>query len=77
MAADKGNATAMYNYAIMLKKGDGIEVNKSEAAHYFKMAAHAPLPRCELVDGFLENFVKKFKISKKIKTCGLQGNIDL
>lgn len=30
---------AMNNYAVMLKNGNGIPVDKSEAARYFKMAA--------------------------------------
>lgn len=28
----------MYNYSFMLKSGDGIEIGKKEAAHYYKMA---------------------------------------
>ena len=38
MAIDKGNTVAMNNYANMLKKGDGIPVDKTEAARYYKMA---------------------------------------
>ena len=29
----------MFNYAAILKDGDGISMNKKEAARYFKMAA--------------------------------------
>ena len=39
MAADKGNVQAMFNFALMLSKGDRISVDKVEAAKYFKMAA--------------------------------------
>lgn len=37
--ADNGDAISMYNYALMLYKGDGIPVNNTEAARYFKKAA--------------------------------------
>lgn len=28
----------MYNYGFLLKSGDGIEIDKKETAHYYKMA---------------------------------------
>ena len=37
--ADKGDSEAMYLYAVMLYNGEGIEVNKEEAAKYYQMAA--------------------------------------
>lgn len=39
MAADGGYHPPMYSYALMLSKGDGIDMDKAEAAKYFKMAA--------------------------------------
>jgi TPR repeat protein len=39
MSADQGNATAQLLYGSMLFSGDDIEMNKSLAAHYFKMSA--------------------------------------
>ena len=39
MAADAGDVDDMYNYAAMLYKGDGIDVDKKEACKYFKMAS--------------------------------------
>ena len=37
--ADHGDVESMHRYAIAIVNGDGIDVNKKEAAHYFKMAA--------------------------------------
>lgn len=37
--ADLGNSVAMYNYAVLLEEGKGIQSNKTEAARYFKMSA--------------------------------------
>lgn len=37
--ADQGNVDAMFDYAIMLYNGEGIEENKEEAAKYYQMAA--------------------------------------
>ena len=31
MAADKGNDDGMFNYALMLSNGEGIDTNKKEA----------------------------------------------
>ena len=42
MAIDKGNRDAMNNYAIMLQNGDGIPMNKAEAAYYFNLAVYRP-----------------------------------
>ena len=39
MAADKGNDEAMLNYASLLYKGEGIPVDKKQAANYLKLAA--------------------------------------
>ena len=39
IAADQGDSDAMYNYGLMLYKGEGIEMNKEEACRYYKMAA--------------------------------------
>ena len=39
MAANKGDSGAMYNYGMMLKRGDGIPPNKKEANRYLNMAA--------------------------------------
>lgn len=39
MSADRGDSTAMFNYASMLESGDGIAANAEEAARYYKMAA--------------------------------------
>lgn len=38
-STDNGNAESMYKYAIKLENGDGIAVNKREAARYYKMAS--------------------------------------
>lgn len=38
-SADNGNVQSMYNYAGKLEVGDGVSVNKTTAAFYFKMAA--------------------------------------
>ena len=39
MAADEGNANAMFIYACMLENGDGIAPNEAEASIYYKKAA--------------------------------------
>lgn len=39
MTADKGNQNAMHIFAMILYQGDGVSVNKKEAANYFKKAA--------------------------------------
>ena len=38
MTADKGLASAMFNYAAMLEEGDGIPMNREEEARYYEMA---------------------------------------
>ena len=39
MAGDSGSVPAMRKIAVILEKGDGIEVDKKEAAQYYKIAA--------------------------------------
>ena len=39
MAADKGHISTMYNYSILLYKGDGVEQDMNEVAKYIKIAA--------------------------------------
>ena len=39
MSIELGNNSALFNYSNMLKKGEGIGINYSEARKYFKMAA--------------------------------------
>ncbi|KAK8835343.1 hypothetical protein M9Y10_017871 [Tritrichomonas musculus] len=39
VAADRGNVDAMLNYALMLLKGEGVQINKEESCRYFKAAA--------------------------------------
>lgn len=39
MAADKGQAKAMYAYGVMLYKGISVPINETEASRYFKMAS--------------------------------------
>ncbi|KAK8836822.1 hypothetical protein M9Y10_037346 [Tritrichomonas musculus] len=36
--ADEGDVNAMFNYAVLVEKGDGIDANKEEAIKYYKMA---------------------------------------
>ena len=38
MAADKGDPKEMQNYAILLKNGDSVPLNKQETERYIKMA---------------------------------------
>lgn len=38
MAADKGNASSMYNYEHLLRNGEGVKTNKKEAIRYYKMS---------------------------------------
>lgn len=42
--ADKGDAAAQYNYAMMLGKGDGVKANPQEAARYLSLAAAQGFP---------------------------------
>ena len=39
MAADKGQAKAMYAYGVMLYKWISVPINETEASRYFKMAS--------------------------------------
>ena len=39
MSADKGDTQSMLRYALMLNDGDGVNVDRNEAARYLKMAA--------------------------------------
>ena len=39
MAIEEGNSDAMNSYGIMLERGAGVDVNKEEATHYYRMAA--------------------------------------
>ena len=37
MSADKGNEYAMFNYAVMLRYGNGVTLDKNEAEKYFNV----------------------------------------
>ncbi|MDR2787075.1 MAG: sel1 repeat family protein, partial [Candidatus Accumulibacter sp.] len=37
--ADPGDAAAQFNYALLLENGEGMPIDKSLAAHYYKLAA--------------------------------------
>lgn len=43
-SAKAGYDWGVYNYAVCLEKGDGVEKNEAEAAEYYKMAAEQALP---------------------------------
>ena len=69
MAADQGDGYAMYKYAQMLDKGEGVKMNKEEAIRYYRMAAdngdrNAMFKYAEMLDkgeGVPMNIVEAFK----------------
>lgn len=44
MAIGKENSIAMTNYAMILENGEGVPVNKKEAAKYYKISADKGCP---------------------------------
>jgi TPR repeat protein len=53
LSADQGIAEAQLNYGNCLAKGDGIAMNKSQAAHYFEMSADQRIAEAQLTYGLL------------------------
>jgi TPR repeat protein len=49
LSADRGITIAQFNYGDLLDAGDGIEMNKSFAAHYYTLSADQGLARAQLI----------------------------
>ena len=68
MMIGHGDPAAMFNYALLLEKGDGVDMNKSKAIKYYKMAIEKDFLYAMIHYAIMMDKGEQLSISKKLQT---------
>jgi TPR repeat protein len=76
LSAGQGNAEAQFQYSCLLRRGDGVDVDRSLAAHYVKLSADQRHAKTQCIYGYLLVTGDGFATDKSLGAQYLKLSVD-